>query len=327
MSKKTKIAAGIAAAVVVIAVAFGVGYFTNKGSDSIQSGGNASSKDEEDTNDVQYVTYDGVEYEYNSDLQTILFLGVDKKEEMQVQDNAGRGGQSDCIILFVMDKSDKSTTMLQISRNSMADVDLYDISGEYLTTEKEQIALQYAYGDGEKKSCQLTKDAVSKLMFNIPIKSYVALNIDGISSINDAIGGVEITIPQDYTGIDPMFIQGSTVTLTGEQAERYVRYRDINVTGSNGPRMERQTQFMNALMVQAKRAVGADGYNKLYSAAKPYMVTDMSVDELKALSDYEMKEEALSVPGEEVAGAEHDEFYVNDEELQKLILKVFYKSK
>lgn len=325
MNKKAKIAIGIIALLIVAGAAFGIGYLGNRDKGAVKSGSNMLAEDDSDSNDIQYVTYDGVKYEYNTDLQSILFLGVDKKEEMKVQENAGRGGQSDCIILFVMNKADKSTTMLQISRNSMVDLELYDISGNYQATEKGQIALQYAYGDGEKKSCQLSKDAVSKLLFDIPIKSYIALNIDGISSINDAIGGVEITVPQDYTGIDPAFVQGSTITLNGEQAEKYVRYRDINVMGSNEGRMERQTQFLNAMMSQAKSAVADDGYNRLYSAAKPYMVTDMSVDELKALSDYDMSEESLKVPGQETAGAEHDEFYVNDEELQKLILKLFYK--
>ena len=34
--------------------------------------------------------------------------------------------------------------------------------------------------------------------------------------------------------------------------------------------------------------------------------------------------ETQYVPGEAVAGAEHEEFYVNDEELQKMLIETFY---
>ena len=65
-------------------------------------------KEEPETQD--YITVDGKKYEYNRDITTILFMGVDKKQEVQIQEYAGYGGQSDSIILFIMDKSTKEDT-------------------------------------------------------------------------------------------------------------------------------------------------------------------------------------------------------------------------
>ena len=55
-------------------------------------------------------------------------------------------------------------------------------------------------------------------------------------------------MPEDYTAVDPAFEKGAEVTLNGELAEKYVRKRDIEVLDSNNQRMERQSQFMDALI-------------------------------------------------------------------------------
>ena len=229
------------------------------------------------------ITWQGKEYTYNQSIRNILFIGVDKKEEMQIQDYAGRGGQADCLILLSLNTREKTATMLNISRDSIVDVDIYDMSGDFLTEERGQIALQYAYGDGEKKSCWLEKKVVTELLHDIPIHSFIALNIDGISTIADVLGGVEITVPEDYTSIDSSFVKGETIVLKGDKAERYVRYRDITEFGSNKGRMERQNQFLRALVSLLKRKVAENSayVDTLITAGKPFMTTDMTVDQIK----------------------------------------------
>lgn len=272
------------------------------------------------------ITYKGKNYTYNSDIRNILFLGVDKKEEMQIQEYEGRGGQSDCIILLSLNTKEKTAFMLNISRDSMTDIDIYGAGGDFVATEKAQIALQYAYGDGEKKSCWLTKKAVANLLNDIPIHSCLALNIDGISTINDVLGGVKITVPEDYTFIDPAFVKGETLTLSGSQAERYVRYRDINEMGSNNGRMVRQNQFLRALvsLLKEKLSENSSYVDALLKAGKSFMTTDMTVDEMKELASYDLNEEFIKVPGESRKGAEHDEYTVNYDMLNELLVKLFY---
>lgn len=286
-------------------------------------------KDKQDIKSNNYITYEGQKYKLNTDLTTILFLGVDKSgTAAEVKGVTGHNGQSDTIILFVMNNVDKTTTLIEVSRDSMAEIKLYNYDGKYVATETAQITLQYAYGDGGNRSCQLTKDAVSKLLNNISIRSYLALTMEGIMKITDLVGGVEIMVPEDYTYIDPAFVAGTTIKLTGEQAEKYVRYRDISVTGSNDQRMERQTQFLKAMVSQLKQMskVQQNIYSSLMGGADDYIITDMSADEMQTLSDYEMSDDILKVPGETVEGEEHDEYLVNNAELYRLLLKVFYKS-
>lgn len=309
-------------AVIAAAGAIYVGVQSKKAEEKREVSANTES-----TDSSSYITYNGKKYQYNSDLRTMLFLGVDKDEVVTVKENTGRSGQSDCLILLVLDTENKTTTLLEISRDSMADVKIYGIDGDYMATETAQIATQYAYGDGEKRSCQLTRNAVSNLLYDIPIHDYLSLNMAGIVPIVDQIGGVTITITEDQTAIDPVLVSGATVTMDGTLAEKYIRSRDTSVLGSNEQRMERQTQFVQALLEKIKST--EDGGNAMlhqfWQAGQPYITTDLSLNMLEKISSYDMDPQILKVPGEVQAGAEHDEFHVDDAELQELIIRIFYR--
>lgn len=271
------------------------------------------------------LTYEGQEYVYNSDITTLLFMGIDQHEPVTNEGYLGTGGRSDCLILFIMNNKDSTGKILEISRDTMANIAVYDMDGNYAINSKMQITMQYAYGDGREKSCRLTKEAVSELLYGIPIDSYLSMNIDGIKTITDVIGGVTITIPQDYTDIDPSFERGATVKLDGNQAEKYVRNRDINVTGSNDYRMERQMQYMKAIVNKIQgNSSGTTLYQNLFEQASPYLVTDMDAESMYALATYRLDENEYKVPGETVAGIANDEYNIDDKALRLMILDLFY---
>lgn len=289
-----------------------------------QKEGGYTSLDSE-TQGLQDIEYNGETYEYDYDVTNILFLGIDNAGEVQEYEE-GYAGQSDTLILLSMNKKTESTTILEISRDSMVDVDVYDRNDKLIGKERMQIATQFAYGDGKESSCYRASKAVSSLLWDVPIDAYIALNVDGIAEITNLMGGVEITVPEDYTYIEPEFEAGATLNLKGEAAERYVRYRDTDVTGSNNQRMERQTQFLEALAMQL---VGKDAgwYQNLWEESEAYVTTNVEVDEMEQLANYTMLEEAIIVPGEVREGDKHDEFIVDNEKLKEIIIKLFYKLK
>lgn len=45
------------------------------------------------------------------------------------------------------------------------------------------------------------------------IDFYVAMNMDGISELNDLAGGVTVTLEDDFSSIDPAMTKGTTLTL------------------------------------------------------------------------------------------------------------------
>ena len=251
--------------------------------------------------DLGQITYEGRKYSYNSNLTNILFLGIDKEK--------------------------KEARILQIPRDTMTEVDLYDASGNYSTMVTEQIATQYAYSIGGKSSCFATKKTVSELLYDLPIDGYLAMEYSSIAIVNDAVGGVEITVPEDYTMIDPAFEKGATLKLTGKQAHAYVRWRDTNASFSNYDRMDRQVQYIPALIDTIQNHVGEDGnyYKTLYPLVEKHMITDLSEDKINALAEYELiTSDVQYLPGEGKKGEEYEEFYVDEKKLQKMLIETFY---
>jgi LCP family protein required for cell wall assembly len=270
------------------------------------------------------VVYNGQEYVKNRDLKTVLFLGID---DVPAQgDLIGKGGRSDAIVLLIVDKKNKTARMLEISRDTMTDVDVYDNDGAFLYTAHMQLCMQYAFGDSPKRSCFLTKKKISDLLYGLDIDYCASLTMEGIAVIVDGMGGVTLTMPEDLTEIDPSYVEGATVHMDGAEVERFVRARDKETTGGNTRRMERQNWFLLELVRQIKHnsQLSVSG---LVDLAKPYMETDLDADTLTLLHDCALSSDSLKVPGESKLGELHDEYYIDDDALQELMIQLFYLPK
>ncbi len=312
-------------AIVCVILLCGVGYtiLNGKNKDETRDVPASSTDAAEKSSDT--IVVDGREYRLNTNIQTVLFMGIDKNAKSDMGDRAGENGQSDSLNLLIVDRETKKAQILQISRDSMVDIDIYSASGEKMISEPGQIALQYAYGDGEEESCRLTAGKVSELLYGVNVDSYLSLTMEGMVKAADAIGGVTMTVPEDYTWIDPAFSKGATLTMDGEMVEKYVRSRDTEVLDSNVQRMERQSQFMGALIEKLQNVKETSNYLSLYQQMEPYMVTNMTADEMKSLSEYDIDTNTLDVPGEVILKDGHAQFIIDNEALRKIILKTFYK--
>lgn len=51
-----------------------------------------------------------------------------------------------------MNRETKEGKIIQISRDTVVDLDIYDTNNELLMTTEGQIALQYAFGDGKNRA-------------------------------------------------------------------------------------------------------------------------------------------------------------------------------
>lgn len=298
---------------------------------TVTGGKKGSTEKAEKTNDTEQeesqsgiIEEDGQKYKLNPDIETVLFMGVDKEAKADLGNNPGENGQSDSLNLLVLNKADQTAQIIQVSRDSMVTIDVYDVTGKKLMSDSGQIALQYAYGDGEEESCRLTTEKVAELMYGIPIDSYLSLTIEGLVAATDAVGGITVTVPEDYTAIDPAFQKDAVVNLNGELAEKYVRKRDIEVLDSNNQRMERQSQFMDAL-IKKMQEIDKGAAISLYQTLQPYMTTNMTADKLESLSDYTISGDMIKIPGEIIEKDGHAQYLVDNKELKKIVLKTFYK--
>ena len=278
-----------------------------------------------------WIGYKDKIYEYNDDIMTFLIMGIDKKDRLETVENGGQKGQADAIFLVVMNPHDKKVDLIAINRDTMADVEVYGQSGAYSGTVKAQIALQHAYGDGKDKSAKLMEKAVSALMYQLPIHGYLAVNMDGIPTINDTIGGVEVECIEDLTAADPALGAGENVRLEGETAFWYVKYRDTDVFESNRHRLERQAQYLQGFIEQARAAFRKDVTLPLTLFQKliPYMTTDIKADEVTYLAttaaSYEFSGEIYLLDGETKMGDVYEEFYPDEDALHQMVIDIFYE--
>ena len=301
-------------AVICAGLLAGVVYTVTKGKSGTQKKQEASAEAGADETESQsgIIEEDGKKYKLNPDIKTVLFMGVDKEEKADLGNNPGENGQSDSLNLLVLNKEEKTAQIIQISRDSMVGIDIYDVTGNRLMTENGQIALQYAYGDGAEESCRLTSEKVSELMYGVNVDSYFSLTLEGLVVATDAVGGITLTVPEDYTAVDPAFEKGAEVTLNGELAEKYVRKRDIEVLDSNNQRMERQSQFMDALIEKMQSIQSETEYLSLYQKLEDYMTTNMTADEMEELTDYKVAEDTVKVPGEIIEKDGHAQYLVDN---------------
>lgn len=280
-----------------------------------------------------WVRSEGKIYEYNTDIMTFLVMGIDKLDEVDGNPDGVSGGQSDALILAIMDTSQKKVRFLTVNRDTMVDVKIYGVySDGYDQTVTAQIATQHGFGDGREQSCELTRDAVSALLYDLPIAGYISVNMGAIPQLNDALGGIEVVIPDDMTKFRDTWKQGTQITLKGEDAFYYVEWRDVTAFESNRVRLERQKQYLTLFLYKALEAAKKDITLPitLYKKLSSYMVTDVSIDEMtylvSELLNYSFEtDEIYSLTGTTEMGDGHEEFYPDYGELRKLMIRLFYR--
>ena len=293
----------------------------NAGNASGSSAGSSGSSDE------GLITYDGRKYAYNSHLSNYLLLGVDTRGDISEERETREGGQSDAIFLVSYDRLEETVRLLAIPRDTMTTIAIYDRTGHYVTSMEDHITLQYAYGDGREQSCRLAVEAVSNLLYDVPILGYTAINLESIPYLADAVGGVPLTVPDDsLEEVDPAFKKGAEITLDAETTERFLRYRDTHSHQQALVRMERQKTFIRAFADRVLELQSRDPHTvtDVYETLKPYMVTNMSNDIYLDLDSARQEGAIETIPGEGVATDLYDEYHVDDDALFLMILDMFY---
>lgn len=298
---------------------------------TVQKEEEAPKEEEQDRWQEGWVRYKGKIYTYNKEIRTFLFMGIDKDSKAKEVAEGTNGGQADALFLAVMNPHKESIEIIGINRNTMTDIDIYNEEGAYVNTVQAQLAVQHGFGNGVEESCEYQVKAVSKLFYGIPIHGYAAINMSAIETMNDLVGGVDVTVLEDLTVIDKSLVEGQEVHLQGESAYWYVRSRDDEFASADR-RLERQKQYLNAFIGAARQAAKQDisVALKLYQAVEPMMITNVSADEAAYLApilvDYKFDQnEFHMVQGETVMGDRFEEFYVDEDALYEMILNVFYE--
>lgn len=280
-----------------------------------------------DESNRKTVEYQGRTYVAREGIESYLFMGIDVEGPAKGSKSYIGGGQADVQLLLVVDRFNRTWQMLQINRDSMVEVPVLGVNGTEVSTEYQQIALAHSYGDGLESSCENNVTAVSRMFQNLTIHGYMALNMDAISIINDQVGGVELTVLDDFSQLDPSLVKGQTVTLTGTQALTYVRGRQGVGDETNLSRMARQEQYLNALYAKLT-GLSTDTAVNMFQSVDDYMVTNMGNQWLKLMDRLEeyTKLELLTIDGENYLDEQGSTAYqLNEDSLKQVMIQLFYE--
>ncbi|MEA4915066.1 MAG: LCP family protein [Christensenella sp.] len=327
---RKKLVIAITGIAVCIAAAILIGTYLNPNRSNGEPKGNLETR----FTPEPVVEYNGNQYHKKNNLTAILLMGTDHyTDETTGEDSFRNGGQADFLVLIVIDDQEKSITPIQIDRDTLAEVTILGVPGNETGTRLTQICLAHGFGDGGKQSCALQSDAVSRLLYGVSIPYYVAMSMDGISTLNDAVGGVTVTITDDFSKLDPQMKMGATIVLNGTQAEYFVRNRMEIGVGTNQERGKRQTQYWDALVQlmdqRLRTEEDTDFLHVILKQVDPYLTSNMAngrlINEIWKDKDY-TRQEMVHPQGEYTIGEDgFVEFHVNETALEALVMQLFYQ--
>lgn len=221
------------------------------------SGDSFKGNDPNDYIDLTYSSHEDVTY--------FLVAGLDYSEAL-----------TDVLMVVCYDHGKNEVNCLQIPRDTFAGSDVVKINSVY------------GYNGKGIKGINALRRRITSL-FGLPIDHFVAINLEAFRKIVDAVGGVTITIDRDMYveastnpnnpwGTERFLLKKGTQTLTGKQAEGFVRNRSYYATGDPG-RMTAQRKFYSAFM---KEVLGMSTSEAVTIAQQCYsdIDTDMTVSQL-----------------------------------------------
>ena len=218
------------------------------------------------------------EREKVAEMRSLLLIGIDARPGEET-------GRSDTMIVVTLDPDGNTIKLTSIMR------DLYvEIPGR----KNNRINATYVFGGPE-----LLMETI-ELNFGIHVENYIAVNFSMLGKLIDAIGGLTITVENDYymdrinavikqdnkvLGIDlkdGLLTESGEQLMTGKQAQAYARYRYGTSDGDFG-RTARQREVVTLIFEKLAQKTAIELMNMVVENSGN-VYTNLSVADLAAFA-------------------------------------------
>ncbi|MDT2822157.1 LCP family protein [Enterococcus devriesei] len=197
---------------------------------------------------------------------SILLLGVDTGALGRTEQ-----GRSDTMMVATVNPSTDESLLVSLPRDTYTEI----------VGHNTQDKMNHAYAFG---GAAMSMDTVEKLL-DIPINHYITINMQGIESLVDAVGGIEVNNPFEFRYEGTTFPKGKQ-ELNGETALKYSRMRYDDPNGDYG-RQERQRQIITGVAKQVLSTQGLTNYQSILTTMGENVKTDLSFEDMRTLmGDY-----------------------------------------
>lgn len=183
----------------------------------------------------------------------VLVMGSDSRDcaGCNIDNLTGGGQRSDTTILFHLSADRERAYGISIPRDSMVDrPDCQTEDGQAIPG-ADNVMWNEAFALGGP-ACTIQQ---FEQLTDIRLDHFVVVNFEGFQGMVDAIGGVEVCIPEPI--VDPAHginIEAGTRKIKGKEALNYVRERYVVGNGSDIGRMKRQQAFIGSMAHQVVTA-------------------------------------------------------------------------
>ncbi len=222
----------------------------------------------------------------------VLVLGDDTRVgQHAVKGTDATPGLSDTTILLHISADRKHAYMVSVPRDLMVSRpecrSKTDKREVIAATDIAQWNAAYALGG---PACTI---AQFEQMTNIRVDHFVVVRFDSFRSMVDALGGVEICVPEEVDDqIGKIYLPQGRYLATGQQALDYVRVRHVISSNGDIGRMRRQQTFLAAMTNKAISKGTLLNPVRLYNfldAATKSLTTDPGLRKLSDLVDLGMQ--------------------------------------
>jgi polyisoprenyl-teichoic acid--peptidoglycan teichoic acid transferase len=193
-------------------------------------------------------------------------------------------GLSDTMLLLRFDPQKDKLTVLSIPRDTQARIKEHGLR---------KINEANYYGGPA-----LSAETISELLGGVPIDRYIRVNVQGVEKLLDALGGVTLYVPKDMKYQDDsqhlyINLKKGEQHLDGEKAVQFLRFR-YDAYGDIS-RVQRQQIFMRALIEQTLKPQTLLKISDILSVVQSNIDTNLTVEELVALSSFAGQTERSNV--------------------------------
>lgn len=315
-------------------IAFGIGlkiFENHMPEPAISEGDFLADEQSEELAALGSLKLNGNTYSYYHDFETYLIMGTDKTG---ADSKVYQGSMSDFLMLVIVDKTDNNYSFLPINRDTMSEVRLIQDDGTGAATAELQLCTAHWYGGNAGQSCANTVESISKLFGGLKIDGYYAIPMDEIPKLNHSVGGVTVTLLEDFQDIDRQMKKGETLALSDEQAYHYIHDRYGVGDEKNTSRMKRQQQYMESFFTKAKEKAKSDKayVSQLFREFEQTATTNLTAKKISGLTNRLIKGtqkgffeiQGTSKIGKALGdGIDHAEFYPDKESIIDVMTKIY----
>lgn len=279
-------------------------------------------------------SYKGKEYTYNSRILTVMYAGIDSDRGLITYNRYSIAPRADTIELVIFDDYNKKISILAISRDTVTSIARYTMNGNYRDNYDTNIGYAYTYGDGGKVSCNNLIESVRTLLKGVPVHEYVVTDISSIVELNNKLGGVTVTVPNDdLAKMHPELVTGAKIKLDDSNVDDFVRWRDTRIPFSNNSRIERQRLFSSEVLRKFEAMVSSDREGTwawIEEMSQKYQ-TSITRNQYLELADRFNTEkfddsQYYILKGKNIYDEKNDidKFFADEESLMDTIIELFY---